>query len=107
VSLEQVLAWDPDVIVTVEPEVAASVRRDPLWRGLRAVREGRVYVAPQDPFPWIDFPPSVNRLIGLWWLGRVLYPAEFPEDLRALTREFYALVYQRTPDDSQLDSLLK
>ena len=106
VSLEQVLAWDPEVIVTVEPEFAAGVRGDPLWRGVRAVRDGRIYLVPQDPFGWVDFPPSVNRLIGLWWLGRVLYPAEFPEDLRALTREFYTLFYHRAPDESQLDALL-
>ncbi len=51
-------------------------------------------------------PPSVNRLVGLWWLGRVLYPREFSDDLRALTREFYALFYHRSPDDAQLDALL-
>ena len=48
--------------------------------------EGRVYLVPQAPFPWMDFPPSVNRLIGLKWLGRMLYPAQFPEDLRQETR---------------------
>jgi iron complex transport system substrate-binding protein len=106
VSIEQILVWDPEVIVTVEPEVAQEIRRDPLWRGVRAVRDGRIHLAPQDPFPWIDFPPSVNRLMGLWWLGRVLYPGEFPEDLRTLTREFHALFYQRAPDDAQLDALL-
>jgi iron complex transport system substrate-binding protein len=107
ISLEQILAWDPEVVVTVDAEVAAGIRSDPLWRGVKAVREGRVHLAPEDPFPWIDFPPSVNRLIGLWWLGRVLYPAEFAEDgLRTATSEFYALFYHQTPTDEQLDALL-
>ena len=42
------------------------------------------------PFGWADFPPSVNRLIGLQWLARILYPDAFAEDLRTLTRDFYA-----------------
>ena len=106
VSVEQVLAWNPDVIVTVDPGFAASVRGDRLWRDVKAVKEGRIYLAPLVPFPWVDSPPSVNRLIGLWWLGRALYPAEFPEDIRVEARTFYSLAYHRTPDDRQLDVLL-
>ena len=41
-----------------------------------------------------------------WWLGRALYPAAFPEDLRAEARAFYTLAYHRPPDDRQLDVLL-
>jgi iron complex transport system substrate-binding protein len=106
VSFEQVLAWDPDVVVTIESAFAVTTASDPLWSRLRAVREGRVFVAPTLPFPWLDFPPSVNRLIGLRWLGHALYPSRFPVDLRAETREFYASFYHRAPDDRQLDALL-
>jgi iron complex transport system substrate-binding protein len=106
VSPEQVLGWDPEVIITIDPAFFAAVRTDPVWRNVRAVRDGRVHLAPPDPFPWVDSPPSVNRLIGLRWLGRVLYPDLFPEDLRQETRAFYALFYHRAPDDRQLDALL-
>src|SRR5262249_21779980 len=106
VSLEQLLAWDPEVIVTVDPTFAASVRTDAAWSGIRAVRSGRVYLAPLVPFPWLDFPPSINRLIGLRWLGRMLYPGRFPGDPRQETREFYATFYHRAPDEAQLDALL-
>jgi iron complex transport system substrate-binding protein len=106
VSVEQVLAGNPDVIVTVDPGFAASIKSDKLWKDIKAVRERRVYLAPLLPFPWVDSPPSVNRLIGLWWLGRALYPAEFPEDIRSEARTFYSLAYHRMPDDRQLDALL-
>jgi iron complex transport system substrate-binding protein len=105
VSFEQVLAWDPDVVLTLEPAFASAAPTDPLWSRLRAVRDGRLYIAPSAPFPWLDFPPSVNRLIGLRWLGRVLHPARFPDDLRAETRAFYTTFYHRAPDDQQLDAL--
>lgn len=106
VSLEQVLAWNPDVIVTIDQNFAATVRTDPAWSSLAAVRAGRVHLSPKLPFGWVDFPPSVNRLIGLWWLAAILYPERFPEDLRSLTRDFYGRFYHVTPDDTQLDRVL-
>jgi iron complex transport system substrate-binding protein len=106
VSIEQVLLWNPDVIVTIDQEFAASVRGDPAWSAVKAVRDGRVHLSPKMPFGWVDFPPSVNRLIGLWWLAKILYPDKFPEDIRALTRDFYSMYYHRTPSDAQIDHVL-
>lgn len=108
VSLEQVVAWDPDVIVTIETAFAASVRSDPAWQGIKAVRDGRVYLAPLVPFPWLDLPPSVNRLAGLKWLGRALYPDLFPEeDVRQEALAFYRLFYRQAPTEEQLTRLLR
>ncbi|KRE15890.1 ABC transporter substrate-binding protein [Bosea sp. Root381] len=106
VSLEQVLAWNPEVIVTIDLAFAETVRSDPGWAGVRAVQAGRVHLSPKLPFGWVDFPPSVNRMIGLWWLAKLLYPAAFPEDIRALAREFHTLFYQVTPSEEQLDRIL-
>lgn len=106
VSIEQVLLWNPDVIVTIDQDFAASVRNEPSWRAVTAVSNGRVHLSPKMPFGWVDFPPSVNRLIGLWWLAKILYPERFPEDMRALTRDFYTLFYHRTPTDAQIDHVL-
>jgi iron complex transport system substrate-binding protein len=106
VSIEQILIWNPDVIVTIDQEFAASVRSDPSWAPVKAVRDNRVYLSPKMPFGWVDFPPSVNRLIGLWWLAKILYPERFPEDLRALTQDFYSLFYHVTPTAAQIDHVL-
>ncbi len=106
VSLEQVLRWDPEVIVTIDQTFAATVRDNPLWKDLRAVRDGRVHLSPKLPFGWIDFPPGVNRLIGLWWLGKVVFPKLFPEDLRPLVREFYQRFYHVALSDAQIERVL-
>jgi iron complex transport system substrate-binding protein len=106
VSLEQVLAWNPDIIITIEPAFAASVRTDAAWAPIKAVQTGRVYLSPRLPFGWVDFPPSVNRLVGLWWLAKVLYPDQFPEDLRPITRDFFASFYHMSPTDAQIGSIL-
>ena len=44
VSIEQVLLWNPDVIVTIDHDFAAYVRSDPAWTSIKAVREGRVHL---------------------------------------------------------------
>ena len=106
VSLEQVLLWNPDIIITIDSAFAASVRTDPLWAAVAAVHAGRVHLSPKLPFGWVDFPPSVNRLIGLWWLAKILYPAQFPEDIRALTRDFYGRFYHVTPSEAQIERVL-
>jgi len=107
VSLEQVVLWDPEVIITIDRDFAARVGQDPTWSAVAAVRAGRVHLSPKLPFGWVDFPPSVNRLIGLWWLAKILYPALFADhDLRALTREFYALFYHVDVSDEQIARVL-
>ncbi len=106
VSLEQVLAWSPEVIFTNDPNFYAQVWRDARWSALAAVRAKRVHLSPHLPFGWFDFPPGANRIIGLYWAGKILYPDLFPEDLRAKTAEFYRLFYHREPSAAQLDALL-
>lgn len=52
VSLEQVLLWQPDVIVTIDAEFPRAVRSRPEWQAVPAVRNNRIYVAPELPFGW-------------------------------------------------------
>ncbi len=106
VSLEQVLSYNPDIIVASDPAFAASVRHDARWKGVRAVAEGKIWVIPHSPFNWIDRPPSVMRLMGLQWLAHRFYPERYPIDLRKTTREFQGLFFGVTPDDADLNQLL-
>jgi len=106
VSPEQVLAWDPDVIVTQDPSFRRAVATDPLWAGVKAVRAGRVYQAPSLPFGWFDAPPGPNRLIGVRWLAGVLYPDLFPQPLPEVTRDFYRRFYHVDLDAAQVDTVL-
>jgi iron complex transport system substrate-binding protein len=104
VTRDQVYAWNPDIIVTNNPGYWKA-RKEPDWAALPAVAQGRVYLAPALPFGWIDEPPSVNRLLGLLWVGHTLYPAVYPEDLRAEARDFYRRFYRIELDDEQFEAL--
>jgi iron complex transport system substrate-binding protein len=104
VTRDQVYAWNPDIVVTNNAGFWKA-RKEPDWAALPAVAQGRVYLAPALPFGWIDEPPSVNRLLGLIWAGHTLYPAFYPEDLRAEARDFYRRFYRIELDDEQFEAL--
>src|SRR5215472_2543859 len=106
VTHEQVVAWNPDVILAPNAGFIKALAA-PEWQGVAAVAAKRVFAAPRPPFGWIDEPPSLNRLLGLLWIGRLLYPAAYPEDLREEAKSFYHRFYQVEPSDAQLDGLLR
>jgi iron complex transport system substrate-binding protein len=106
VSIEQVLAWAPDTIVTWDANFFAHYASDPVWANLKAVVDKQVFLAPRLPFGWIDAPPSINRTIGLRWIAGLLYPDRFAEDIHAVARTFIKLFYQADVDDAQLDRIL-
>jgi iron complex transport system substrate-binding protein len=105
-SLEQIIAWQPDIIVTLDRTFFANVKTKPGWNQVRAVANNRVHLAPSLPWGWIDAPPSLNRLIGLRWLLSLFYPVEAGLDLRAETQGFYKLFYGVDVTDAQLAQLL-
>ena len=103
VTIEQVASWKPDIIIASDKDFAREVRSDPAWAAVAAVKDGRVHLAPRQPFGWVDFPPAVNRLIGLWWLAKIFYPDRFPEDIKDLARDFFTAFYHVTPTPTQIE----
>lgn len=106
VSAEQIIAFAPDTIITLDRSFAQTVAGKPAWQPVPAVREKRVFLAPSLPFGFVDVPPSVNRLIGLTWLLHILYPDKAPGDLKEQVRSFYKLFYQVDLDDAALARVL-
>ncbi|HEY8873283.1 MAG TPA: ABC transporter substrate-binding protein [Stellaceae bacterium] len=107
VSREQLLAWDPTVIIAQDRRFYASVRRDRALRRLSAVRNHRVYLEPRYPFGWIEDPSSINRLIGLYWLSSLFYPDATQEDLRATACDFYDKFYEISLTNGQLEAMVR
>lgn len=106
VSLEQVIAFDPQVILVQDPAFLPVVRSDPRWKNISAVRNGRIVTIPRVPFNWIDRPPSLMRALGMQWLANQLYPARYPLHLRMEVRRFYKLYLDLDLSDADLTRLL-
>lgn len=113
ISLEQLLSWDPDVIVVNgEPkanvsgrQTAEKILKDPDFASLKAVQNGQVYGTPNAPFSWVDRPPGPNRLIGIRWLSGLIYPDALAFDVDEEVREFFRLFYHVELTGEQLASL--
>jgi iron complex transport system substrate-binding protein len=106
VSLEQVIAWDPEyVFVASDPEgemnVYAHITTGGDWDTVEAVKNGHVYQIPHGPFDWLDRPYSIARILGIQWVGNLLYPEQWDIDIRETTQEFYRLFYHYELSDSQ------
>ncbi len=107
VSMEQIISWDPDVILAGDPGFYATVRTDPLWQDITAVKTGRVYLIPRTAFCWFDRPPGINRIIGIPWTAKVLYPDLFSDmDLEPLVREYHDLFIHVSLTDDQIREIL-
>lgn len=96
-SIEQLIVWNPDVIVTQDAAVAARIMQDPLWGQLAAVKNKQVLLAPSEPYGWVDGPPGINRLIGVRWLLAMLYGTPAPASIAAEASAFYRLFYGTDP----------
>lgn len=107
VSLEQVLAWDPDVVLlgNFDDAVPEDVYRDPVWRRVSAVREQRVYKVPLGGYRWD--PPSHESPLMWRWLSMVAFPAQPAFDLRGEIDRYYSLYYGKTPTPAQTDAVLR
>lgn len=113
VSIEQVISWNPDLIITNDQEFYDSIYNDSNWGKIDAVKNKEVYVSPQSPFKWFDRPVGANMIIGVPWTAKVIYPDDYKDiNMVDATKEFYSNFYHfdLIDDDAKqmlLDSGLK
>jgi iron complex transport system substrate-binding protein len=91
VNLEQIMLYDPEVILVMEVSFFNRIFSDRRWQQIRAVKNKRVYLIPNQPFNWFDRPPSFMRLLGAKWLANLLYPERYRIDIVKEARQFYKL----------------
>ena len=107
VTMESVLMWRPEVIITTSQAFAGHAPGDASWKKTPAVQHRRVHLTPSQPFNWFDRPPGVNRIVGIPWTAHVLYPDLFPQPwMKRKVKAFYALFYHYALSDAELDILL-
>lgn len=107
VNMEQVLQWNPDVIITNNPQFFNSIYSNSSWQDVSAVKNHKVYLAPTAPLGWFDRPPGVNTIIGIPWTAKVLYPDKFTNfNMTSLTKEFYSDFYHVNITDDDVKNIM-
>ena len=104
-DMEQLILWDPDVILFRHDSIYDEIAGDETWAQLQAVREGKYYKIPCGPYGWISSPPAVQCCLGLLWLTDTLYPDYTDYDLKAEVTEYYKLFYGYTLTDADYSEL--
>jgi len=107
ISIEQIIKWDPEVIIANDAGFYEKVYSDPLWQDITAVKNKQVYLAPQSPFSWFAGPPGANTIMGIPWTAKVLYPEKFKDiDLKNLTKNFYSEFYHYDLTENEVNDIL-
>ena len=107
VDLEQILAWNPEVILFAPDSCYGEVADLPEWQSLEAISAGRCYETPSGPYGWLSSPPAVQRYLGILWLGSLLYPEYADYDLRAEVTAYYKLFYDCDLTDDMYQALME
>ena len=101
------MSWNPDKIVTNDPEFYSKVYSDSNWGKLDAVKNKEVYLSPQSPFKWFDRPVGANMIIGVPWTAKILYPDDYKDiNMVDATKEFYGNFYHYDLSDDQAKQIL-
>jgi iron complex transport system substrate-binding protein len=107
VSMEQVIKWNPEVIITTDESFYNNVYNDLKWSNIKAVKDKQVYLSPQSPFKWFEKPFGANIILGILWTAKVIYPDKYSDiNLKEEVRYFYKEFYHYDLTDNEVKDLL-
>lgn len=87
-SYEQVLLWNPDIIIVSTPDRVPQVYQDKKLAILKAVKNKRVYTIPMGVHPWGQ--RTVEQPLTVLWAVKLFFPEQFKEmDIVSKTKDFY------------------
>ena len=107
IDMEQLVLWNPDVILFQHNSIYDDVAGNETWEQLRAVNSGEYYEIPCGPYGWISSPPAVQCYLGMLWLTDTLYPEYTDFDLKTKLTEYYSLFYNYEFSDADYAELVK
>jgi iron complex transport system substrate-binding protein len=104
VSMEQIIEWNPDVILVGRQYPLDMVLKDPRWRTISAVKSAKVYPLPSGVFYWDG---GLEEVLLMQYLAKTLHPDLFADlDLVAEVRSFYSRFYRYPLSEDQARNLL-
>jgi iron complex transport system substrate-binding protein len=105
VDIEQVLRWDPEVILlgNFDAAMPQDVYSDPVWQNVAAVRSKRVYKVPLGGYRWD--PPGQESPLMWHWLGDIAFPQQ-RSAVRSKASEYFRFLYNHELTKGELDKIL-
>jgi iron complex transport system substrate-binding protein len=97
VNFEQIAAWNPDKVFVIHykadaAETVTTLKADPQWQALRAVKEMEIYGFASDIFSWDQ--PDPRWILGVTWLAAKTHPDRFSDlDMQQQIVQFFEQMY--------------
>lgn len=105
VDAEQIVKWDPDIIITNSKESADAIKTDPALASVAAVQDGNVYNSPQGLYLW-GVRSGENAMMTPW-LGQIMYPELYSDiEMTSVVKDFYKTWYNTEITDEQAETVL-
>jgi len=108
VGIEQILEWDPEVILLNGFEAKLSpqdIYDNELLADLSAVKNRRVYKMPLGGYRWD--PPNQESPLTWLWLSMVLHPEKFDWDMAARINDSYEFIYGQSVNADDVANILR
>jgi iron complex transport system substrate-binding protein len=106
ITFEQLMNYDPDIIFVQESSFWENFANDSKWQRLRAVKNKQIYKIPNEPFNWLDRPPTYMRFIGVKWLACKIHPDRCIFDIGKETQKFMELFFGRKMTLEEANSII-
>ncbi len=104
VSMEQVISWNPDIIVMGRVNSTSLIMNDPKWKDVSAVKAGKVYTNPEGVMYW-DY--SSEGVLLLEYLAKLFHPDKFADlDMKTEIKDYYSKFYNYTLTDDEAGRIL-
>ncbi|MDO4291198.1 MAG: ABC transporter substrate-binding protein [Eggerthellaceae bacterium] len=107
ISMEQLAVWNPDIILFQSGSIFDTVGDDPAWAGIAAIDNDTYYEVPNMPYCWMNNPPTVNQVMGMQWLPRLLYPDKFDTSIEDVAKDYYKTFYGYDLTDAEVADLIE
>lgn len=92
INMEEVIKWNPDFIFAKDEKTTKTIMDSDSWKNLNAVKNGKVITIPIDAYSFVASPPSVNKMLGIYWAAQIMYPEEFKYNFDEIKREFDSVI---------------
>jgi len=108
-SIEQIVKENPDIIIIGGVNNAASMRTiqsNPVWSGIKAVKNHRVYSNPSGVFPWDRL--GTDSTLQVLWAAKLFHPDKFKDiSIENETKAYYKKLYNYALTDGEVQLMLQ
>ncbi|MCI5996868.1 MAG: ABC transporter substrate-binding protein [Peptoniphilaceae bacterium] len=106
IPFEKLSESNPDFLIFESKDILEKIKTDETFKTLDAVKENKVAFSPIGPYGFFGRPPAANRIIGMKWLGNLIYPEIYNYDIKKEIKDFYKLFYNYDLKDEDILNLL-